>query len=112
MILKPGGLQRAQRRLAPLPGPFTYTATVAHAVLHRLLRGVLGGELRRERRRLARALEPARRRSTTRPRCRCTSVMVTIVLLNVDWMCTIPLWTFFLTFLRFGALLRLRPLLV
>ena len=34
-----------------------------------------------------------------------TSVIVTIVLLNVDWMCAMPLGTFFLTFL-----LRLAPL--
>ncbi len=29
-----------------------------------------------------------------------TSVMVIIVLLNVEWMCAMPDWTFFLTFFR------------
>src|SRR5207248_9762700 len=38
---------------------------------------------------------PADDHETTLPE---TSVMVTIVLLNVDWIWAIPLWTFFLTF--------------
>src|SRR5688572_2823056 len=38
---------------------------------------------------------PADDQETTLPE---TSVMVTTVLLNVDWMWAIPLWTFFLTF--------------
>src|SRR5947207_9061452 len=38
---------------------------------------------------------PADDHDTTFP---LTSVMVTMVLLNVDWMWQMPLWTFFLTF--------------
>ena len=70
-------------------------------MLHRLVRGVLGRELRGERRRLARALEaraPADDQEITLPD---TSVIVTMVLLNVDWMWTMPLWMFFLPFLAF-----------
>ena len=39
---------------------------------------------------------PADDHATTLP---ATSVIVTIVLLNVDWMCAMPVWTFFLDLL-------------
>ena len=81
-------------------------------MLHRLVRGVFGGELRGERRRLARALEaraPGDDQATTLPE---TSVIVTIVLLNVAVMCAMPVWTFFLTFLALGLPLCFRHLLV
>src|SRR5438552_14498126 len=58
--LKPGGVECAQRGLAPGTRTVNVDRHVANAVLHRLLGGVFSGELRGERRRLARALEPAR----------------------------------------------------
>ena len=59
-----GGLQGAQRRLAPRAGAAHIHVERAHAVLLRLAGAVLGGDLRREGRRFARALEalPAGRR--------------------------------------------------
>jgi hypothetical protein len=59
-------------------------------VLHRATRGFFGGELRRERRALARALEAARTGAGPGDGAPLTSVMVTMVLLNVDWMWTMP----------------------
>jgi hypothetical protein len=71
-----------------------------HAVLHRPATGRLGGHLGGERRRLAGALDPtvpALAQAMTAPT---GSVMVTIVLLNVDLMCAWPATTFFFSLRR------------
>src|SRR5499426_171153 len=56
--LQPGGLQRADGRLAPRSGPPHEDLDLLEAVLHRLARGELGGRLGGKGRALARALEP------------------------------------------------------
>src|SRR5215813_4340040 len=56
--LEAGGLQRADRRLAPRARALHEHIDLAHAVLVRLAGGVLRGHLRGERGRLAGALEP------------------------------------------------------
>src|SRR3954447_4396768 len=55
--LEPGGLQRADRRLAPGAGALHEHLDLLEPVLHALLCGRLGGHLRGERRGLAGALE-------------------------------------------------------
>src|SRR4029453_7070512 len=55
--LGPGGLERADRRLAPRPGALDEDLDLLEAVLHALPRGSVGGDLRREGRGLAGALE-------------------------------------------------------
>src|SRR5688572_19719313 len=52
---------------------------------------------------------PADDHATTFPD---TSVMVTTVLLNVDWMWAIPLWTFFLTFFFLSFLVGAAPVAI
>src|SRR5262245_3728207 len=56
--LETGGLQRADRRLAPRPGASHEHLDLLQAVLHRLAGGQLGSRLGGEGRALARALEP------------------------------------------------------
>jgi len=102
-------LQRAQGTFAPRAGSLHEDGDRPHAVFHCLACRLLGRELRREGRALARSLkprEPALDHATVFP---LTSVMVTTVLLNVDWMWAIPVATFFFTFFLavfpFGAVL-------
>src|SRR6201999_3672257 len=89
---------RARRALSrPAPGPFTKTTTertpcsmalrAASSAASCAANGVLLREPLKPR-------EPALAQDTTSPPM---SVMVTIVLLNVDWMCAMPAETFFLT---------------
>src|SRR6185503_7424760 len=58
--LEPGGLERADRRLAAGAGALHEHLHLLEAVLHPLAGGCVGGHLRGERGRLARALEPGR----------------------------------------------------
>src|SRR5438445_205131 len=58
--LEPGGLERADRRLAPGARALDEDLDLLQAVLHALARARVGGDLSGERRRLAGALEPGR----------------------------------------------------
>ena len=65
--LEPGGLERADRRLAARARALHEHFDLLQAVLHALAGRRVGGDLRRERGRLARALEAgASRRTPTR----------------------------------------------
>ena len=96
--LQADDLERAERALAAGARALHEHRDRAHAVLRRLARCLFGSELRGERRALARALEAARAGARPGDHVALMSVMVTIVLLNVDWMCAMPVETFFLTF--------------
>ena len=74
----------------PTPGPFHDDVDLAHTVLHTVARRGPSGGLRRERGRLAGALEADVAGRGPRDRVALVSVVVTIVLLNVDLMCATP----------------------
>ena len=94
--LEAGGGQRADRGLAAGARALHEHVDLLQPVLLRGARGLLGGELRGERRGLARALEARRcRRSPSESVLPWRSVIVTIVLLNVDLMWAWPWATFF-----------------
>src|SRR5579872_3172846 len=94
---------RARSALSrPAPGPFTNTATdripcsIALRAASSAASCAANGVLLRD---PLKPREPALDHATVLP---FTSVMVTTVLLNVDWMCAMPLATFFLTFFLAG----------
>jgi hypothetical protein len=89
--LEPGGLQRAQRRLTARAGPFTNTEiermpwSIAFLAASSAASCAANGVDLRE---PLKPRTPADDHATTLP---LTSVMVTMVLLNVDWICAMPL---------------------
>src|SRR5690349_24884240 len=98
VTLKPAVCKARSALSRPAPGPLTNTATermpcsiarrAASSAASCAAKGVLLREPLKPR-------EPAEDHATVLP---FTSVIVTTVLLNVDWMCAIPVATFFLTF--------------
>src|SRR6266568_1568824 len=96
--LRPAAASARSADSRPAPGPFTITETflrpcsIALAAASPAATCAANGVDLRE---PLKPRTPADDQETTLP---LTSVMVTIVLLNVDWMWQMPLWTFFLTF--------------
>src|SRR5262245_47137374 len=97
-ILKPAACSARSADSRPEPGPFTNTGMVRMpwsiaflAASSAASCAANGVDLREP----LKPRTPAEDHDTTLPE---TSVMVTMVLLNVDWMWQMPLWTFFLTF--------------
>src|SRR3954453_16420295 len=97
-ILKPAACSARSADSRPEPGPLTNTEMVRMpwsiaflAASSAASCAANGVDLREP----LKPRTPADAHDTTFPE---TSVMVTMVLLNVDWMWQMPLWTFFLTF--------------
>ena len=99
-----GGLERAEGALTTGAGALHEHGHGAHAVILGGTRRLLGRDLRREGSRLARALKPRAPDEHELIVLPWTSVIVMIVLLNVERTCAMPVAMFFLT--RF----LLRPL--
>src|SRR5262249_17395390 len=98
VILKPAACKARSADSRPDPGPFTYTATLRMPCSCAFLAASSAASCAANGVDLREPLNPrtpADDQAMTLPD---TSVMVTIVLLNVDWMWAIPDWTFFLTF--------------
>src|ERR1700749_1869065 len=102
-ILNPAACSARSADSRPEPGPFTNTEMVRMpwsiaflAASSAASCAANGVDLREP----LKPRTPADDHDTVLP---LTSVMVTMVLLNVDWMWQMPLWTFFLTFF-FAAL--------
>src|SRR5579862_2293300 len=98
VTLKPTDCRARSALSRPAPGPFTKTATertpcsIARRAASSAASCAANGVLLRE---PLKPRDPALDHATVLP---LTSVMVTTVLLKVDWMCAIPVEMFFLTF--------------
>src|SRR3954471_13033178 len=108
-ILNPAACSARSADSRPEPGPFTNTEMVRMpwsiaflAASSAASCAANGVDLREP----LKPRTPADDHDTTLPE---TSVMVTMVLLNVDWMWQMPLWTFFLTFFLVLTLAMLSP---